>query len=481
MMKKRKSKLTFGRAIHKTRPMHELKREIVIGSSAFELECELLIDGVLERRFKCESFVANMLRILFVQMSGDPTGTDVRDSAAAAGTVTGATNATPIVLTITGLSNVTDRDALDISGVGGNTNANGRRYIKNVGANQWELYSDPDLLTAIAGNGAYTSGGTGWHRRQVAPDIINYRSAGAAADDTLGIVLGTGTTAVDIDDGNVETKILTGSTSGKLTYNAQTFAVPGVDSTTSQFTITRTFTNNSGGTISPSEICLLVNYGLIPNVTGKCMLTRDVISPITVLNGKTLTVNLKLKCVLGASGGFVRAMIDILYRMVTNNGQSILMTTNSSVSDTAQPRHWFVAIGGGRGEPDYARALAGPAAFDQMGILVGTDNTAVSTSDYKLGARIPEGKTTGRFLYSGVACRNIAVDSGTDIATFDIERFFENKSGGSIVVKEWGVAVSLSRAGEGALILREALSSGDWVTVADTELLKATITVKLIL
>jgi hypothetical protein len=72
-------------------------------------------------------------------------------------TITGATNATPIVVTSAahGLAN---GDILFITDVGGNTNANGERKIKNVATNTFELTDLNDVN--IAGNAAYTSGGS---------------------------------------------------------------------------------------------------------------------------------------------------------------------------------------------------------------------------------------------------------------------------------------------------------------------------------
>lgn len=71
--------------------------------------------------------------------------------------ITNATNATPIVITSTshGFSN---GDTLMISGVGGNTAANGKFKIANVAANTFEL-TNYSTGANVAGNGAYTSGG----------------------------------------------------------------------------------------------------------------------------------------------------------------------------------------------------------------------------------------------------------------------------------------------------------------------------------
>src|SRR4051812_33585984 len=72
--------------------------------------------------------------------------------------VTGATNATPIVLTATahGFSN---GDIIVVGGVGGNTAANNIWIASAVATNTITLVSVLDGTTNSVGNGAYTSGG----------------------------------------------------------------------------------------------------------------------------------------------------------------------------------------------------------------------------------------------------------------------------------------------------------------------------------
>jgi len=65
--------------------------------------------------------------------------------------ITAATNATPIVVTNTG-HNLQNGDLVEITGVLGNTAANGIRTVANRTANTFEL-------SGIAGNGVYISGG----------------------------------------------------------------------------------------------------------------------------------------------------------------------------------------------------------------------------------------------------------------------------------------------------------------------------------
>ena len=71
--------------------------------------------------------------------------------------VTDATNATPIVVTTSAVHGLTTDDAVVISGVGGNANANGTHRVTVLTTTTFELYTIAGV--AIAGSGAYTSGG----------------------------------------------------------------------------------------------------------------------------------------------------------------------------------------------------------------------------------------------------------------------------------------------------------------------------------
>lgn len=70
----------------------------------------------------------------------------------AAVAVTGATNATPIVLTVPSGHGISADDYVYVTGVGGNTAANGTFRVSAVGATTATLEDS-------AGNAAYTSGG----------------------------------------------------------------------------------------------------------------------------------------------------------------------------------------------------------------------------------------------------------------------------------------------------------------------------------
>ena len=83
-------------------------------------------------------------------------------------TITGASNAEPIVITSNG-HGLTTGDFVTVASVGGNTAANGSWYVTRIDANTFSL-------DGSEGNGSYTSGGTATRLLRLA-DILpaNYR------------------------------------------------------------------------------------------------------------------------------------------------------------------------------------------------------------------------------------------------------------------------------------------------------------------
>ncbi len=73
--------------------------------------------------------------------------------------VTNATNAQPIRITVNKRNNIKTTEKINISGINGNTNANGTYYLKKINTYQYDLYEDKDLLNPVGGNGIF--GGIG--------------------------------------------------------------------------------------------------------------------------------------------------------------------------------------------------------------------------------------------------------------------------------------------------------------------------------
>jgi hypothetical protein len=111
-------------------------------------------------------------------------------------------------------------------------------------------------------------------------------NAGAGVD-TYGILIGASDTPVSIGQYSLGTKITHGTGIGQMSYGTSTVEALTKD-TTWFFRVIRTFTNNSGSTITVREIGLFIQL-TYPNK--QVMLARDVLaSPINVPAGSTLTL-----------------------------------------------------------------------------------------------------------------------------------------------------------------------------------------------
>jgi hypothetical protein len=113
-----------------------------------------------------------------------------QDNTDTLGSVTGASNATPIVITTAG--NVPNHDYyyVAISGVLGNTAANGTFVARAINSTTYSLYQlngGNTALVAVAGNGAYTTGGT------VVDGIDPLSQASALVDGDYDLNTGTNT------------------------------------------------------------------------------------------------------------------------------------------------------------------------------------------------------------------------------------------------------------------------------------------------
>lgn len=75
-------------------------------------------------------------------------------------TVVASTNATPIMITLNTRSYFRDEDNVVISGIGGNTNANGTFFLKYANEFSYFLYNDWQFQLPVIGNGIQTGIGT---------------------------------------------------------------------------------------------------------------------------------------------------------------------------------------------------------------------------------------------------------------------------------------------------------------------------------
>jgi hypothetical protein len=113
----------------------------------------------------------------------------------------------------------------------------------------------------------------------------NYGGKAPAGDTSAGILVGTSDTPVSLAQTNLLGLIANGTGSGQLSYGATVVEDLTID-TTYYFRIIRTFTNNSGASVTVREI------GLFLKPTAQSfMFARDVpTSAISIPNGSTLTL-----------------------------------------------------------------------------------------------------------------------------------------------------------------------------------------------
>lgn len=136
----------------------------------------------------------------------------------------------------------------------------------------------------------------------VANSYKNFDSNALVNDDSYSIVIGTGNTAPTITDYVMETKISNGAGAGQLQHSLTAFGLPTSNATQSHFTITRDFSNASGGDITVNEIGLyqkgdgpFIGYSADSRPNNTFLTIRDVIvGGITIGNGETLTINYRL-------------------------------------------------------------------------------------------------------------------------------------------------------------------------------------------
>ena len=124
----------------------------------------------------------------------------------------------------------------------------------------------------------------------------NYNSsmyvAAGSNNNNFGIQIGTGTKAPAITDYSLTQLIPNGTSAGQMQYGAVSIMSPVINTTnnTGYFVVTRTFTNNSGGSITVSEV------GLVASSTYYFLIIHDLLpTPITVPNGSSLSISYEIQ------------------------------------------------------------------------------------------------------------------------------------------------------------------------------------------
>jgi hypothetical protein len=181
--------------------------------------------------------------------------------------------------------------------------------MKAVGGAALSYYGVVTSATVIKTDGSSSTAWTEWYQT----DYYNSGGVPFAAkapddDDSYGIVVGSGTVGVALDQYAPSSKIAHGTGSGQLDYGLSTYEDLGLDTGVSppvyRFRISRTFSNLSGAAININEVCLFArNYwkdsAAVRN-DAKYMIARDALSTTyTVPNGGSATVAITVEVVVG--------------------------------------------------------------------------------------------------------------------------------------------------------------------------------------
>jgi len=147
---------------------------------------------------------------------------------------------------------------------------------------------DTNATTDTAGTPRDIGGATGNRANVLA-------SKGAAGDVTMGIIVGTGNAANTGATKSIQTIISHGVAPGNLSYGGNGYTSPS-GTTPLSFTITRTFTNNSGGDITITEAALYLSSIDTASAQRFFCILRDVNAGglATVLNGANTTATYTL-------------------------------------------------------------------------------------------------------------------------------------------------------------------------------------------
>lgn len=141
------------------------------------------------------------------------------------------------------------------------------------------------LMGFTAGNITNTVGGS---VSRAGSDTV-LRADGASGSIASGIIIGTGTSAVTINDYKLDTRIEHGVGAGQLQYGTTSFTDVIVVGSTTKFTISRTFINDSGNDITVEEVALKSQNN------GTFMLERTLLK-FTIKNGESGTVIYTISC-----------------------------------------------------------------------------------------------------------------------------------------------------------------------------------------
>jgi len=120
-----------------------------------------------------------------------------------------------------------------------------------------------------------------------------------ANDSSFGILIGSGTLTPTILDYSLSILIPNGTSTGQMQYGAVNIYSPTTNTSTNTgyLTVSRTFTNNSGSSVTVSEVGMAAFDGGFSGLPNQVyLILHDLLpTPITVPNGSSLTISYEIQ------------------------------------------------------------------------------------------------------------------------------------------------------------------------------------------
>ncbi len=322
-------------------------------------------------------------------------------------------------------------------------------YVKNfIAVLRALLRGDTESITKLDGSSDTYYGGHPYHTEIGSNECDNQtleilNALAGSGDDSYGIVVGSGTTSVSINDYNLASKIAHGTGAGQLNYYGVSISgLTKVNPNTYEFYLERIFENLSGGDVTIAEAGLIVHHRLfyergnspLLDKDTKFMIIRDLLpSPETITPESSITIRYYIRI----TGYYVKNFIAFLKACLEKSSTNITQPDGSTVEIVgANDNHCYSSASGpGTWIFEYRSlyALAG-AGDDSYGILVGDGTDNFDVDQYSIS------KISKSILDpTEHTIEDISV-SDPD-AWFRLIRWFKNISGSQQTVHEIGLYV----------------------------------------
>ena len=263
------------------------------------------------------------------------------------------------------------------------------------------------------------------------------RVDGDAGDDDEGIIVGyidTDLWPESYEDRLLPGRISHGTGSGELEYAALQWDAAAVVGSNVDWVLYRDFTNSSGATVTVNEIGI---YALVDYSGGGeyVCYARDVLpDEIDIPSGDILRVTYVYRT--NPADGLVLQFLQVVSCIQTWRTESpTINNTDGNPDSITGTVNWE--------DSNYPCDVFGDETDINKGIVLGSDDTAVTNNDYDLGTPIEHGTGAGQLYYTGHKASELKEEEGgtpevIQYSQWTFHRYFINMSGGSITVKEIG-------------------------------------------